>query len=140
MWSIAEKPWRHKVWSATLMIGGRLLFAISVQLRQMAGGDGSTPVERGGPLGLMGSGTHISCQIKSTPTADRHRSAAPNGGSGQTAPQNGGTSGGGSTQASGSEVLGRNPGYRQYGEDTEVPGGKITLDLIAVHNQDFPNN
>ena len=104
------------------------------------GGDGSTPVESGGSPGLMGSGFHVSRQIKSTPAADRHRSAAPNGGSGRSAPPNGGNSGGGSTQASGSEVLGSNQEYRQYGEDIGVPGGQLTLDLIAAHNQDFPSN
>ena len=88
----------------------------------------------------MGSGTHISRQIKSTTTADRHRSAAPNDGSGRAAPPNGCTSNGGSTQASGSEVLSSNPEYRQYGEDLGVPGGQLTLDLIAENNQDFPNN
>ena len=96
-------------------------------------------MESGGPPGLMGSGIHISRQIKSTPTADKHRSAAPNGDSGRAAPPNGGTSGGGSTQANGSEVLGSNPEYRQYGEDIGVPGGQLTLDLIAAHNQDFLN-
>ena len=96
-------------------------------------------MESGGPPGLMGSGTHISRQIKSTPTADRHRSAVPNGDSGRATPPNGGTSGGGSMQANGSEVLGSNPEYRQYGEDIGVPGGQLTLDLIAAHNQDFLN-
>jgi hypothetical protein len=101
------------------------------------GGDGSTPVESGGPPGFMGSCTHISCQIKATPTADRHRSAVPNGGSGRAAPPNGGTSGDGSTHASGAGVLSSSLEYRQYGEDLGVPGGQLTLDLIAAHNQDF---
>ena len=44
------------------------------------GGDGSAPVESGETPGHKGSGFHVSRQIKSTPAADRHRSAAPNGG------------------------------------------------------------
>ena len=87
------------------MIGGRLLFAISVQLRQMAG----ATVQLQWRVGVSGA----------------HGFRLPRGGS---------------TQASGSEVLGSNQEYRQYGEDIGVPGGQLTLDLIAAHNQDFPSN
>ena len=84
--------------------------------------------------GHKGSGFHISRQFESTPAANRHRSAAPNGGSGRSAPPIGGSSGGGSSQGGGS------PEYKEYGEDIGVPGGQLTLDLIAAHNQDFPGS
>ena len=98
------------------------------------GGDNSSvPVVDEEAPGHSGSGFHISCQFESTPAVERHRSAAPNGGSGRSAPPTGGKAGGGSTQGTGS------PEYKQYEGDT-VPGGQLTLDLIAAHNNDFPGS
>ena len=98
------------------------------------GGDNSSvPVVGEESLGLKGSGFHNSRQFESTPAAERRRSAAPNGGSGWSAPPNGSKSGGGSSQGTGS------PEYKQYKGDT-VPGGQLTLDFIAAHNNNFPGS
>ena len=70
------------------------------------------------------------CQLSAV---ERHRSAAPDGISGRATLPAGGSAGGGSTQGTGS------PEYRQYEGDT-VPGGQLTLDLIAAHNNDFPDS
>ena len=70
-------------------------------------------------------------EIKSTPAADRHRSVAPNGG--------GGNSRGGTARDSSSGVLSSSQEYKQFGEDIGVPGGQLTMDLIAAHNQDNPS-
>ena len=32
------------------------------------------------------------------------------------------------------------PEFREYSESDSVQGGQLTLDLVAVHNVDFPNN
>ena len=32
------------------------------------------------------------------------------------------------------------PEFRQYEGDSGVPGGQLSLDLIAVQNQDFPDS
>ena len=78
-----------------------------------SGGASSIPVESGESPGHKGSGFHNSRQFESTPAAERHRSAAPNGGSGWSALPNGGKSGGGSLQGAGS------PEYKQYGRTSE---------------------
>ena len=100
------------------------------------GGTSLTPADGGGtsstPADGGGTGSHISRQIKSTPAADRHRSVAPNGG--------GGNSGGGTTRDSSSGVPSSSQEYKQFGEYIGVPGGQLTMDLIAAHNQDNPSN
>ena len=44
-----------------------------------------------------------------------------------------------STQRVNSAPLAGSPEFREYGSDT-VQGGQLTLDLVAAHNIDFPNN
>ena len=64
---------------------------------------------------------------------ERHRSAGPDGRSGRATPSSGGSAGGSSAQGASS------PEYREY-EGDSVPGGQLTLDLIAAHNIDFPDS
>ena len=91
------------------------------------GGDNrSVPVEEVETPRLMGSGSLNSCKFESTPDAERHQSVAPNGGGGRSAPPNGGKSIGGSYQKT------NLPEFRQYEGDSGVPGGQLTLDLIAA--------
>ena len=71
------------------------------------GSNSSVPVVDEEAPGHIGSGFHNSRQFESTPAAERHRSAAPNNGSGRSDPPTGGKAGGG-TQETGSLE------YKQY--------------------------
>ena len=95
---------------------------------------------------------HNSCQFESPPAAERRRSAAPTGGKAGGGTQETGSleykqyKGGGGrssppigSKAGGSSQETGSPGYKQYEGDT-VPGGQLTLDLIATHNQYFPDS
>ena len=77
---------------------------------------------------VSGLSLHISRRFESTPAVERHRSAGPV----RATPASGGSVH--STQGASSP-----PEYREY-EGDSVPGGQLTLDLIAAHNIDFPNN
>ena len=83
---------------------------------------------------VSGSSLHVSRRFKSTPADERHRSVEPVRRRGRVTPASGGSAGGHSTQGASSP-----PEYREYKGDS-VPGGQLTLDLIAAHNIDFPNN
>ena len=82
---------------------------------------------------VSGSGLHVSRRFESTPAVERHRSAGPDGRSGRATPSTGGSAGASSAQGASS------PEYREY-EGDSVPGGQLTLDLIAAHNIDFPDS
>ena len=72
----------------------------------------------------------------------RHISSAPvtgGGGVSTPAPSSGGGNGGGGSLRGGSPgALGR--GGRQYEQCKGVPGGQLTLDLVASHNIDNPKS
>ena len=92
----------------------------------------SSPVVEETPR-VSGSGLHVSRRFDSTPAVERHRSVGPEGRSGRATPSSGGSAGGNSPQGVSS------PEFREY-EGDAVPGGQLTLDLIAAHNIDFPDS
>ena len=93
----------------------------------------SSPVVKEEAPTVSGSGLHVSQRFDSTPSVERHRSVGPNGRSGRATPSSGSSAGGNSTQGASS------PEFREY-EGDSVPGGQLTLDLIAAHNTDFPDS
>ena len=113
------------------MTGGRLQFAISVQPRQMAGATvqlqwrvgrlrgtkvpASTSVARSSQLRQL-TGTGLVRQMAEVASLLRQMAAAL------------------------VAAVRRAAALKQYGEDIGVPGGQLTLELIAAHNQDFPGN
>ena len=82
---------------------------------------------------VSGSGLHVSRRFNSTPAVERHRGVGPDGRSGRATPLSGSSAGGNSTQGASS------PEFREY-EGDSVPGGQLTLDLIAAHNIDLPDS
>ena len=70
----------------------------------------------------------------------RYISSTPvTGGAGTPVPSSGGSgSGGGSSRDGGPRLPGS--GGRQYMQSEGVPGGQLTLDLVASHNQDNPKS
>ena len=94
----------------------------------------SSPVIKEEVQRVSGASLHVSWRFESTPAVERHRSAGPVGKSGRATPASGGSAGGNSTQGASSP-----PEYREY-EGDSVPGGQLTLDLVASHNIDFPDS
>ena len=94
----------------------------------------SSPVVKEEDPRVSGSSLHISRRFESTPAVERHRSAGPVRRTGRATPASGGSVH--STQGASSP-----PEYREFtSEGDSVPGGQLTLDLIAAHNVDFPDN
>ena len=93
----------------------------------------SSPVVKEETPRVSGEVLHVSRRFDSTPAVERHRSVGPDGRSGRATPSSGGSTGGNSTQGASS------PELREY-EGDAVPGGQLTLDLIAVHNIKFPDS
>ena len=79
--------------------------------------------------GVGGSSLRSSRQFESTPASERHRSVEPVRSRASVH----------STQRVNSAPPAGSPEFREYGSDS-VQGGQLTLDLVAAHNIDFPNN
>ena len=89
----------------------------------------SSPVVTDAP-GVSGSSLRSSRQFESTSASERHRSVGPVRGRAIVH----------STQRVNSAPPAGGPEFREYSESDSVQGGQLTLDLVAGHNMDFPNN